>query len=492
MMARYERNAIGQGEFLSINVYDQFDETSREYYIKHFIEQHVDERCFDAYYRNDETGRKVKHPKDMIAAILYGHITGNRSGRKIEELLQTHIGFMYVSNRLNADHSVICEFKIRFTKEIKELLSRLLYILNNLGKIDWDIVVGDGSKIKANAAKWRNVGKGELTDKKLERYRRMSEQIIGRDAETEESFRKGEMEEYKYQDEKRKTSRQKKLYENMVKEIVKYQKGVAAGEIDKDERYNLTDPESRVMLGSNHYSYIQGYNAKFTISNNDIILDYEADTLHEKYSSQRMIDVVEEKKRSLGVIAGTKYLFDSGYENMASILNYENKGIDVYIDTRERSFSDNVHKRNFFNRVEKKADGYYLRCIGNREVKGSKIEARRKIIFNFRRKGCKECINYSECYKNIKNSTEQKSVSFDLLEVENKESIDKYIKKLKSIEGQKIYHKRIGKEHVFANIKNQKGYYQTAYRGLEKVNAELSWICLAHNLMKYVNIQLQG
>src|SRR5208337_1321133 len=142
--------------------------------------------------------------------------------------------------------------------------------LNNLGKIDWDIVVGDGSKIKANAAKWRNVGKDELTDKKLERYRRMSKKILERDADAEELFRKGEIEENKYRDEKKKISRQKKLYDNMVREIEEYQKKIEEGELNGAERYNLTDPESKVMLGSDHNTYIQGYNAKFTISNNDI------------------------------------------------------------------------------------------------------------------------------------------------------------------------------------------------------------------------------
>ena len=136
-MPRYENNTSSQGLFLSINIDEQFSENSREYILKHYIDKHLDEELFDFAYKNDESGRKVKNPKDVTAAILYGYLTGNRSSRKIEELLRTHIGFMYVSNCLKLDHSVLCEFKLKFKEQVSLIFSQLLYVLNEMGAIDW-------------------------------------------------------------------------------------------------------------------------------------------------------------------------------------------------------------------------------------------------------------------------------------------------------------------------------------------------------------------
>ena len=488
-MARFENNNLEQGLFLSINLGEQFNENTREYHVKDFINKQVELNKFEKYYKNDEKGRLIKNPKDMIAAILYGYITGNRSSRDVEELLQKNIGFMYVSNRLRVDHSVICDFKVRFKGLIEELFAKLLYVLNNLNEIDWDIIVEVGTRIKANASKSMNVG-GEITDKKLEIYRNMSRKIVERDLENDQKYDDGAIDEKKYHNEKKRISRQKKLYEHMIEKIEEYKQSVKAGDLDGDEKYNLTDPESKVRRGENRRTFIQGYNALFALSNNDIILDYRGDTESEKHGAEKIIRAVEEKKRELEEHKKTTYIMDSGFENMNTILKCQKRGIDVYIELRETSFSGEAQKRKYFHDVEKRDNGYYLSCIGGRTVKGSILGTHSKVSFSFRRKTCTGCTNYEQCYGKIKETTKSKTVVFDLFEIENKEGITQYISKLKSKEGRKIYHKRIGKEHVFANIKTQKGYHQTAYRGKEKLNMELGWISIAHNLMKYVNYQL--
>jgi transposase len=491
-MARYERNYIEQGEFLAINIHEQFNETSREYHIKDFINKYTDLSIFEAYYKNDETGRKCKDPRDMISAILYGYCTGNHQSRKIEELLKTHIGFMFVSNRLQVDHSVICEFKTNFKEEISRLFSTLLYVLNNIEEIDWELVVGDGTKIKASAAKWRNVG-GEFTEKKLGIYRKMAQNIITRDLELEEKHLLGEISDKAYKAEKPRISRQKKLYDAMVGRIEEYQNCVNEGKLNGKERYNLIDPESKVMTGSDPRIFIQGYDYKMMISNNDIILDYKADTKSQKNAAGEMIKRVEGKKNDLGVRRETKYLLDAGFQDMQTIIDCENDGLDLYIDLQKKDYSNDVSKRKYFNEAEKKGDRYYLSCIGNRERRGTNSpKVNDKIYFHFPRSGCNGCSHYQICYKNIKATVKRKSVSFRIFELEHRKEIDEYLNKLRSEEGKKIYHKRIGKEHNFANIKTQKNYYQTSYRGMIKVNMEFSWIALAHNLMKYVNYRLSS
>jgi hypothetical protein len=57
--------------------------------------------------------------------------------------------------------------------------------------------------------------------------------------------------------------------------------------------------------------------------------------------------------------------------------------------------------------------------------------------------------------------------------------------KLKTREGQEVYKRRKGiVEPVFGQIKEVRGLRRFSFRGLEKVRAEWSLICLTHNLLK--------
>ena len=77
-------------------------------------------------------------------------------------------------------------------------------------------------------------------------------------------------------------------------------------------------------------------------------------------------------------------------------------------------------------------------------------------------------------------------VNFNILELTSKDKIESYLQKMQSSQGSKIYSRRLGKEHVFANIKTQRNYLQTYYRGGKKVKMDIYWAALAQNMHKYV------
>ena len=490
-MARYKRGNLDQGEFLALNLKDQFDEYSRETMLKEFVAKHIDIKKFDEYYFNDKTGRTGKHPHDIISAILYGYLQGIQSSHKVENLLRTHIGFMYVSNRLSIDHSKLCDFKKIFKDEIEELFSMILYLLNNLGEIDWDLVVGDGTKIKANASKSKTMTR-ERAEKVMRTYRKMAAKIIQRDLETDGKLNIGELDGEKYKAEKKRIERQKKLYNRVIDQVETYQQMLeeeTLKEGDKtitgEDHYNLTDPDSSLTLGPDKSGYIQGYNMRMMVSNNDIILSCENDKLHEKYGAKPMIGKVEELKTELGVKQGSKYLLDSGFQNMPDIVEMEEKGLDCYIDVKEKEFSEKAQKRKNFNIVIDESVDVRLRCAGGLLAKGYEDNKRGKIHFFFNRSQCRSCGKYNECYSGINPKRAQKTVNFNLFELRNRQKIDEYLKKLRGDEGQKIYSKRFGKEHNFSNLKTQKNFLQTNYRGYDNVRMDWYWNVAAHNLNKY-------
>jgi transposase len=484
-MANFEKNTSSQGLFLSIQLDEQFSPDSREYILKEFVQEHVKVDDFEEAYNNDHSGRKVKNPQDIVAAILYGYITGNRSSRKIEELLKTHIGFMFISNCLKIDHSIICEFKVKFSEQIKNVFSNMLFLMNELEMIDWSLVVGDGTKIKAYASRGQNIGKG-FTHKILKTYHKMADKIVERDIEIEKKFEEGEIDIKEHDAEKKRISRQKRKYE---KTISKINACLADEEMSKrleTERINLTDPDSSLTLASSRTGYIQGYNAVLMVSNNDVILNVEPITNKESEHTEEMVHRVEELKKDAGTDKESTYLFDNGFQNMENTLKLEDEGLNMYIDARTNDFSEKSEKRTNFQ-VIKSDNDYMLKCRNNREVKGRQYKNSSDYNFIFDRKRCEGCTFKSDCYKNSKDTTKHKRVIYSELEVKDRDKIDKYLNKLRSEEGQKIYSKRFGKEHVNSNIKGQRNFLQTFYRGKTLVGMDLYWVAFAHNIRRYIS-----
>ncbi len=485
-MARYEENTSAQGLFLSINLETQFDNASREYILKQYISDHLDEKLFDYAYKNDHTGRKIKNPKDVTAAILYGYMTGNRSSRKIESMLKHHIGFMYVSNCLEIDHSVLCEFKIKFQDQIEFIFGQMLYVLNSMGAIDWDLIMGDGTKLKAYASRDMNIGK-DKTKVILKTYKKMAHKIVERDLELEKEYEHGNIPDKKYNEEKSRIERQKRKYESTISKIEAF---VHSDEEElkkklKTQYVNITDPDSKIMTGSSRRHFIQGYNALMMLSNNDVVLSVDPVTDSEKKYADIMVHRVEELKRKLEVKHNSKYMFDSGFQDIEKILKLQEEGYDMYVATKEKDFTAKSQKRKNFS-VVTKGDDFYLECKGGTKAKGYYYPSSKKVYFNFYQEKCKSCYNYKECYSKISIKTPSKMVNFNILELTSKDKIESYLQKMQSSQGSKIYSRRLGKEHVFANIKTQRNYLQTYYRGGKKVKMDIYWAALAQNMHKYV------
>jgi hypothetical protein len=156
----------------------------------------------------------------------------------------------------------------------------------------------------------------------------------------------------------------------------------------------------------------------------------------------------------------------------------------MYVDVKERDFGDKAGKRKDFS-IVKTETGYNLKCRNGLAMKGYYSSKKERYTFLFERKGCEKCSFFEDCYWKIKPTTKQKTVIFSRFELENRPKIDAYLEKLRSLEGRKIYSKRIGKEHVNANIKGQRNFQQTYYRGKARVRMDLCWVALAHNLTKY-------
>ena len=169
-MAKYKEREKGQGYFLTIYPEDIFDEYSFERVITKFIEENINETIFDWRYKNDQTGQKALSPLIKLKVILYAISTGVKSSHKIESLLKNkHLAYLYLSENNVMDHSTICNFINDFPDEIMEVFYKLLMVIEELKLIDWNLIMIDGTKVKANASK-ELTGTHSSLLKKLESY----------------------------------------------------------------------------------------------------------------------------------------------------------------------------------------------------------------------------------------------------------------------------------------------------------------------------------
>jgi hypothetical protein len=312
----------------------------------------------------------------------------------------------------------------------------------------------------------------------------MAVKIVERDMELDIALENKEINGQKHAEEKTRIKRQKRLYDSVVRQIEDY---LSDDEIKKrleTERINMTDPDSAIMTNSSKNGYIQGYNALIMVSNNDVILDIEPITDGERNHTDAMVERVESLKKTVGSEAETNYLLDSGFENMEKIIKLEDAGLHMFVDVKERDFNTETHKRKDFTVIPSDI-GPRLRCRNNLLAKGYLNKEGTKYTFIFERSRCKGCKYSKDCYKKIKKRTMQKSVTYSKFEIENSDKINRYMDKIRGEKGKKIYSRRIGKEHVNANIKGQRDFLQTYYRGNEKVRMDLFWVAVAQNMVKY-------
>ncbi len=175
----------------------------------------------------------------------------------------------------------------KFREEIEDIFSEVLLVFNCNGAIDWSLVITDGVRISSNASKELTVSK-ENVDKKLEQYRKLATKIVERSQRLEES----EKDDGEKELERKRINRQRKKYENNVKDLEEYKQRVEKGEIDGEKKINLTDEESALLRTKD--GFIQGYNVQVSMSNNDIIVNSNKSSFTEvlAYPKQDLFDDV--------------------------------------------------------------------------------------------------------------------------------------------------------------------------------------------------------
>ncbi len=103
-------------------------------------------------------GTTAYHPVMMLKVVIYGYMEGVYTSRKIGKALKENINFMWLSGMQRPNFRTINEFRSnRLKRTIKEIFKEVVKVAMELGLVDLEKMFVDGTKIEANANRYKIV-----------------------------------------------------------------------------------------------------------------------------------------------------------------------------------------------------------------------------------------------------------------------------------------------------------------------------------------------
>lgn len=123
-------------------------------------------------------GRNPYNPVNMLKLILFCQMENITSLRDMAKAAQNDIRIMWLTDELKPSHQTISEF---MKHHLKESIETLFYDLNRYiidkEKIDTERIYIDGTKIEANANKYKFIWKGSIEKFRDKLYQKITKQI---------------------------------------------------------------------------------------------------------------------------------------------------------------------------------------------------------------------------------------------------------------------------------------------------------------------------
>jgi hypothetical protein len=390
----------------------------------------------------------------MLGLLVYCYANGLFGSRRIERATYRDIAVRYLTADTHPDHDTICKFRRENLAAVHECFVRVLELARELKLLKVGTVSVDGTQLRANASKHKNVTyerAGELIGQLEQEVSELLEQAEAADEAEEVDGQKlpeeiGRREALKEKLEKARRRLEQKARKKAESERAEYERKVAAREQRSgkrkgkkikvpeqepraDEQVNLVDGDSGLMRKNKRSSFEQSYNAQAVVDaeGSQLVLG----TRVSRCASDRreLVADVESMAEELG--APENVLADSGYATEGEVGELEGRGIEVYVSTGAES----RHQRR-----QHDLRPVHVRSESSKEPKAAWLKAMKA--------------------------------------------------KLQSEEGRALYAlRKQTAEPVFGVVKHVLGFRQFLLRGLEKVSGEWELVTLAYNMKRLWGLQ---
>jgi transposase len=429
---------IDEAQLLPPSVQDYVPKDHLSRLIVALVREELDLSAIASSYRS-ALGQPPFDPRMMTALLLHGYASGLYSSRRIAKAAVERADFMMIVAGDPADFRTISEFRRRHLKALAGLFVQVLKLAEKAGLVKLGHVALDGTKIKANASKYKAMSYERMKKREAElqaevdRWLKAAEAADAQEDEFYGDKRGDEMPEWVADKEKRlaKIRAAKAELEAEAKAAAEAEerrraeaeeRRIAEGRKkngktpappsavpDGKAQRNFTDPDSRILKTKD--GYIQGYNAQAAVDAKAQIIVAHALTASMSDHGQ-LVGLIDGIKAHLGA-KPKEASADSGYLSEANLALLADRSIRAYVATgRAKRPAE----------VQRNISGPLTRAMRDKLKRAgwrSRYRLRKQIV-----------------------------------------------------------------EPVFGQIKQARGFRQFLLRSIEKVKAEWAMICTAHNLTK--------
>jgi transposase len=411
---------------------DWLPENHLAYFVSDVVDQ-LDLSAIESVYEKEWRGQPPYHPRLMVKLLVYGYCLGVRSSRKIAQRLVEDVPFRVLAADNQPDFRTISDFRKIHLEALEGLFQQVLRIALEAGALKLGRVALDGTKMKANASKHKSMSYSRMKQAEQQLEAEVKKMLAEAEAvDAEEDARYGAEKqgpELPAELQRRQTRLQKIRQAQQALEQRAQERAAAAGQSaeqareaqprDKDQ-YNFSDPESRIMKGSD--GFLQAYNAQAAVESSCQLIVGQTLTqaANDKEQLTPLLEAVEQQsgQRPEEVLADSGYCSEKNLESLEAPEKPERK-IDAYIATnrQKRGRRAGPAPRGRIPRVATRVERMQRKL---RTKAGAKIYAQRKGIV----------------------------------------------------------------EPLFGQIKQARGIRQFLLRGFQKVQGEWALVCLTHNILK--------
>src|SRR5215469_12685120 len=340
MTKTYKTYLPDQDLLLPPSLRDWLPENHLAYCVSDVVDQ-LDLSAIEAVYEEEDRGQPPYHPRMMTKILLYGYCAGVYSSRRIQKHLVEDVAFRVLAAGNQPDFRTIADFRKLHLRALEELFQQVLRLVLEVGPLKLGRVALDGSKVRANASKHKAMSYGRMEES--EKLLRKEVQKLLKQAETadeEEDKRYGrdrrgdELPEELQRRETRiaRIQEAKKALEERAREKAESEKkDDQEAKPESKAQYNFTDPESRILKGSD--AFVQGYNTQVAVEPTLqlIVGQRVTDAGNDKQQMVPLIEVVQEQSGQ----KPEEILADSGYCSEENLKYLAKRRIEGFVATEK-------------------------------------------------------------------------------------------------------------------------------------------------------------
>src|SRR5262249_8029434 len=322
------------------------------YFVSDVVDN-LDLSAMEAMYGDEPRGQPPYDPRMMTKLLIYGYGIGLFSSRRIQQRLHEDIAFRVLAAGNAPNFRTIADFRKVHLATLEGLFEQVLKISLEAGGIKLGRVVLDGTKVKANASKHKAMSYDRMKDKERQIRAEVKEllaQAEAADAAEDEQYGDQRGDELPEELQRRQTRLKKIREAKRALEERARQKAEAEGKSTEEVKqakpaakdpYNFTDPESRIMMGSD--SFVQGYNAQAAVEPALPLIVGQSVTpaTNDKEQVAPMVEVIEQQsgRRPIELVADSGYCSEKNLEHLETA-GESGQPVNAYVATGKQKHGE--------------------------------------------------------------------------------------------------------------------------------------------------------